>query len=442
MAEPGPGAADPGAHEWVEEQGRFAELCRQWAGLELYALDTEFHRERTYYPRLALLQVASAGGVVLVDPLAVDVRPLAEVLSGPGTMVAHAGDQDVEVLELACGAAPSRLYDTQVAAGFLGMATPSLSRLVENLLGRSLPKSDRLTDWTRRPLTSAQRRYAAADVAHLLELHQVLLARLDAVGRRAWAEQECAELLAGRRRANAPEEAWWKMRDARQLRARSRSVAQEVAAWRERRAAQLDIPARHVLPDMALASIAHRPPRNREELAQVRGLDRRHLGREVTSGVLDAVQRGLALPSSELRVPPEATVDRTRRPVVALAAAWVGQLAADLEVDANLLATRSDLADLLSRRPSRLDHGWRREVVGVPVAGLAAGEAALAFDGRGGLVLEERSHRAVPLESLGRGPGGGERRDAGPDEDRGSAQDDGLVGSEPAAEGDPLSDAE
>lgn len=433
MADPRPAPADGGAHEWVEEQGRFAELCRRWAGLELYALDTEFHRERTYYPRLALLQVASEEGVVLVDPLAVDVRPLAEVLAGPGTMVAHAGDQDVEVLERACGAAPSRLFDTQVAAGFLGMSTPSLSRLVEALLGRSLPKSDRLTDWTRRPLTGPQRRYAAADVAYLLELHRVLLDRLDVVGRREWAEQECAELLAGRRQAGSPDEAWWKMRDARQLRGRSRSVAQEVAAWRERRAAQLDIPARHVLPDMALASIAHRPPRSREELAQVRGLDRRHLGRETEAGVLDAVRRGLELPGAELRTPPEATVDRTRRPAVALAAAWVGQLATDLEVDANLLATRADLADLLTGRPSRLDHGWRREVVGVPVAGLAGGGAALAFDGRGGLVLEERSRRPVSRDSLA-GP-------AAPPP-LGSAEHDRLVGSEAPAEGGALPAAE
>ena len=421
MAEPGSassGPARPGEAEWVSDQDRFEALCGEWAGLERFALDTEFHRERTYFPHLALVQVATDAGVTLVDPLAVDVRPLAAVLEGPGTMVAHAGDQDVEVLALACGAAPGRLFDTQVAAGFLGMSTPSLSRLVESVLGRSLPKSDRLTDWTRRPLTAAQRAYAASDVAHLLDLRQALVERLDALGRLSWAEQECAELLAGRRQPSPPEQAWWKMRDARQLRSRSRGVAQEVAAWRERRAASLDIPARHVLPDMALASIAHRPPRTKEELAQVRGLDRRHLGREAEAGVLEAVRRGLDLDPAELRIPPEASVDRTRRPGVALAAAWVGQLADDLQVDANLLATRADLSDLLEGRPSRLDHGWRRRVVGAPVSGLATGSAALAFDGRGGLVLEQRSHRAVPVESL--------------------AQDDGLVGGQPPGEDGPL----
>src|SRR5581483_8966845 len=131
------------------------------------------------------------------------------------------------------------IFDTQVAAGFLRMVAPSLSRLVESLIGQGLPKSDRLTDWTRRPLSEAQRRYAAADVTHLLELHDVLTKRLENAGRLAWAEQECAEQLANRRTPTSPEQAWWRMREARQLRGASCGVAQEVAAWRERRAAEL-----------------------------------------------------------------------------------------------------------------------------------------------------------------------------------------------------------
>ncbi|HEV2369764.1 MAG TPA: HRDC domain-containing protein, partial [Acidimicrobiales bacterium] len=385
--------APDGSYELVTSAGRFAELCAVWLSEPRYALDTEFHRERTYYPRLALLQVAWSGGVALVDPLEVDIAPLAPVLAGPGLMVAHAGDQDVEVLVLACGQAPARLFDTQVAAGFIGLTAPSLARLVEGMLGRHLPKSDRLTDWTRRPLSEPQRAYAASDVAHLLDLHDVLVARLREVDRLEWAEQECAEQLANRRTPSPPEHAWWRMRDARQLRGSSRGVAQEVAAWRERKASELDVPSRHVLPDMALASIAHRPPRTSAEVAQVRGLETRRLGRDVAQAVLTAVEAGLRLDPSAVERPPDAAVDRTRRPAVALAAAWVGQLADDLEMDPGLLATRTDLADFLSRRPCRLDHGWRREVVGEPVRSLTAGEAALAFDGKGGLVLEARSYR-------------------------------------------------
>lgn len=387
-------AAEP-AIEWVDEQSRFDALCRQWLDLDRYCLDTEFHRERTYFPHLALLQIGWDDSVALVDPLAVNVAPLAEVLTGPGTMVAHAGDQDIEVLELACGSAPRNVFDTQVAAGFLGMATPSLARLAESLLRLVLPKADRLTDWTRRPLTEGQRTYAASDVAHLEDIRSVLVSRLEAEGRLSWAEAECSELVARRRAASPPEQVWWRMRDSRSLRGKSRGVAQEVAAWRERRAATLDRPVRHILPDIALASIAHRPPRNRSELSEVRGLEGRSIGRENEAGLLAAVERGLDLPASELRVPPETTVDRDRRPAVALAAAWVGQLAEDLGIDAGLLATRSELSDLLSGRPSRLDDGWRADVVGHPVRALAGGAAALAFDGAGGLLLEERSHRPV-----------------------------------------------
>ena len=387
-------AAEPSI-EWVDDQSRFEALCRQWLDLERYCLDTEFHRERTYYPHLALLQVGWQDSVALVDPLAVNVAPLAEVLTGPGTMVAHAGDQDIEVLDLACGAAPRNLFDTQVAAGFLGMATPSLARLAESLLHLVLPKADRLTDWTRRPLSEGQRTYAASDVAHLEDIRQVLVSRLEGLGRLGWAEAECSELVARRRTASPPEQVWWRMRDSRSLRGRSRGVAQEVAAWRERRAATLDRPVRHILPDIALARIAHRPPRNRTELTEVRGLEGRSIGRENEAGLLAAVERGLELPASELRLPPETTVDRDRRPAVALAAAWVGQLAEDLGIDAGLLATRSELSDLLSGRPSRLDDGWRADVVGRPVRALAGGAAALAFNGAGGLLLEERSHRPV-----------------------------------------------
>ncbi len=155
--EPPPTASGTGAsrgrasHRLIDEPEALRRLVAELAGAERYGLDTEFHRERTYFPHLALLQVAWPGGIALVDPLAVDVAPLAEVLAGPGLAVLHAADQDLEVLERACGRVPSRLFDTQLAAGFIGFSSPSLSSLVERVLGRRLEKGDQLTDWTRRP---------------------------------------------------------------------------------------------------------------------------------------------------------------------------------------------------------------------------------------------------------------------------------------------------
>ncbi|MBW3669172.1 MAG: ribonuclease D [Actinobacteria bacterium] len=382
--------------EWVDNDERFEAVVAEAMAADAYAVDTEFHRERTYYPHLALLQLAWPGGLVLVDPAAVDLAPLARLLQGPGLAVLHAADQDLEVLDRACGAVPTRLFDTQLAAGFLGMSSPSLVNLVERLLGTRLPKGDRLTDWTRRPLTDEQQAYAASDVVHLIELRDLIAEQLAARGRLAWAEQECEALLRRSRAPQDPTTAWWRIKESRQLRGKARGIAQELAAWRERRAADLDIPPRFVLPDMALASIAQRPPRNAADLAGVRGLEGRHVKGETGEAILGAVRRGSELPQSQVRLPPSDDLDRTLRPAVTLVSAWVAQLSGDLDIDATLLATRSDLhAFLRGDEGARLATGWRHELVGTPVEHLVKGYAALAFDGRGGLLLEKRSYSPV-----------------------------------------------
>lgn len=372
-----------------------AELARQ----DAYAVDTEFHRERTYFARLALVQFAWADRVALVDPLAVDVRPLREVFESPGTAVVHAADQDLEVIERACGAVPSRLFDTQLCAGFIGFSTPSLVHLVERLLGIRLQKGDQLADWTRRPLPAAQLRYAAGDVVHLLRLRDVITERLVALGRDEWAAQECTLELARDHTPPPPEEAWWRIRHARQLRGTSRAVAQTVTAWRERRAREKDVPVRFVLPDLSLIAISQHPPRTRSELEQVRSVDGRHLGAGAAEAVLAAVEEGYALPPSELRLPPVEHLEHVVRPAVSIASAWLAQRAAELGIDQAILGTRSDVVAFLQRRPEgRLSVGWRHELVGEPLRRLAAGEASVAFDGRGDLVLEERSRRPLAVE--------------------------------------------
>jgi len=382
---------------WVDTPGALEDLVSWLADEEVWAFDTEFHREKTYFPHLALLQVAWPGGIAVVDPLALDVAPFATVLAAGGTAVAHAADQDLEVLDRACGRAPSVLFDTQMAAGFLGMSTPSLASLVEREVGVRLPKADRLTDWARRPLSATQRQYAAADVAHLLDLRDRISRQLEERGRMGWAEEECARLLARPRGPQDPETAWWRLKDTRSLRGSSRGVAQEVAAWRERRAAQIDVPPRFVLADLAMLGIAHKPPRSEDELLAIRGLDARSLKAAVRTSLLEAVERGIELPQSVIRSPFTEDNERDLRAATTLAGAWVAQLGRDEEIDPSLLATRTELTALLNGRTAgRLDEGWRKELVGDRVRRLAAGGASLAFDGKGGLLIEERSHR--PLE--------------------------------------------
>ncbi|HTW99251.1 MAG TPA: HRDC domain-containing protein [Acidimicrobiales bacterium] len=392
----------PAARQVISDPTALADLVAELVRADRYGLDTEFHRERSYFPHLALVQVAWPGGIALVDPLAVDVAPLAEVLAGPGLAVLHAADQDLEVLDRACGRVPSRLFDTQLAAGFIGFSSPSLSSLVERLLGQRLEKGDQLTDWTRRPLTPAQLRYAASDVAHLLELHDRIAAELDSTGRSAWAAEECALMLARARSAVLPEEAWWRLKHARQLRGPERGIAQCVAAWRERRAQALDLPVRFILSDLALLSITHRPPRTRSELEQVRSLDIRQLGGAAASELLEAVAAGRSLGSRLLRLPPSQGTSAPVRPAVTLAASWLAERAQALRIDPAILATRADLVAYLQERPEgRLVNTWRHGLIGEPLARLAAGELALAFGADGSLVLEERTYRRVELDASG-----------------------------------------
>ena len=401
---------------WVDEPAPLRDLVEELRDQPWYAMDTEFHRERTYWPKLALVQVAWAApgsrpppNIAFIDPLRVELRPLAAVLDGDGTAVVHAAEQDLEVLEQACGTVPSRLFDTQVAAGFLGFASASLAALAAQLLDVRLPKGDRLTDWTRRPLDDGQRDYAAADVAHLLELQARMATDLEAMGRLAWAEEECEIVRRRRRGPQEPDTAWWRVREVRHVRGQARAVAQCLAAWREQKAAAVDRPPRMVLSDMAVVTIASHPPRSVDDLRGLRGVDGRALGGGTSREILAAVADGLALGPDLLRLPTPEELDRRLRPAVALASAWIGQLAVDLHIDAALLATRADLHALLCGDPdARLASGWRAELVGEPVRRLVGGEAALAFNGRGSLVLEPRVAGAGGSYIGGSAPGSDE----------------------------------
>jgi ribonuclease D len=388
-------------HRLVTDARSLEEVVDELAAEAEYAVDTEFHRERTYFPKVALVQLAWGPGpeVALVDPLAVDLKPLARVLEGPGTAIMHAANQDLEVLHRACGAVPSRLLDTQLAAGFVGFSTPSLSLLADRVLGVHLPKASRLTDWLRRPLGEAQQTYAAADVLHLAAIADEVRRVLAETGRLAWAEEECEELRARDWGPPDPEAAWLRMKEARQLRGKSRAVARNVAAWRERRAAELDTPPRHVLPDLALVGIAMNPPASAADLKRLRGVDDRHTRGKTANEILDAVKVGLDAPPDAVPAARREEVDRDQRPAVALASAWLGQLARELKIDAALLATRSDLSTFLNGDDSsRLASGWRDQLLGEPIRRLVAGEFALAFDGKGGLTLEERSGKPVTVD--------------------------------------------
>lgn len=372
---------------WVDTNRDVDAVLAEISGVEFYFLDTEFHREKTYFPQLALIQIAARQRVFVIDPLTIDLDKFHPLFASDSVCVLHAAQQDLDVMSQSIGAVPSRILDTQLLAGFLGYSQPSLASLVQSFLKIVVPKGDRLTDWLRRPLTKDQLSYAASDVVYLEELLSLLLARLHEKGRTQWAFDACEELRTKRTGPQPAEDAWLRVKDVRTLKGRARWVAQSVAYWREERAMDLDIPPRHVLSDIAVLGIAQRAPRSPDDLLQCRGVDNRHVNgstgktllASIAVGVDNAKQGDLAFPSSDTD-----DLDKSLRSAATLVSAWITELARQSELDAGLLGTRKDINELLSGlATARLRHGWRAEIVGRDIEDLVSGRKALTFTQNG-----------------------------------------------------------
>lgn len=372
---------------WVADNDTLDSIVDDLVSVERYAIDTEFHREKTYYPQLALVQISWHNRIALIDPLAVDTHRLARLFESNVLAVIHAAQQDLEVLQHSCGVAPRQIFDTQLSAGFLGYSTPSLSSLVQSEFKVVLPKADRLTDWLRRPLSVAQIKYAASDVEYLLQLHDRLAERLNAQGRQEWAMEACEELRIRPHGPVDPTLAWLKIKEVRALRGPARGVAQNLAEWRERKAMDVDIPPRRVLSDMALLAIAQKMPTSETDLMQSRGIEARQIGGTIANEILETVRQGMTR-SQPGPVSDADDVDRDLRPAVTLISAWVSELARQHHIDVALLGTRSDITALLRDQPdARLARGWRARIVGDDIKRIVSGHAGLSFDARGGLRL-------------------------------------------------------
>jgi ribonuclease D len=375
------------------------ELAAQARAQGRLAIDTEFVSERRYQALLCLAQVAvpdpdAPDGVrtEVLDPLGdepLDPAPLAEVLGDPNVeILVHAGRQDVAILRRSWGAEIHNVFDTQVAAGFLGYGNQEgYESLVRKVLNVRLKGSEGFTKWDRRPLTPQQLAYAGDDARMLLSLAEVIERRLEERGRLAWAHEEC-QALEQIDDDRDPADVYERLPRLGRLDDRGRAVARELVEWREAIAREMDRPAGYVLPDQALIELARRPPANAEALDQVRGLPQQTLHRR-SRELIEAIGRGKRreVPPA----PPEPPARDSRdAPLVSLAQALVRHRSQESNVAVELIATQGELAALVAAHKRgkegegiRVTSGWRRDLVGDELAELLAGRRSLTVaDGR------------------------------------------------------------
>jgi len=363
-----------------------AAFCQPLTGADYIAVDTEFMRERTYWPKLCLAQVAGPDEAAAIDALAdgIDLAPLDELMANAKVLkVFHAARQDVEIFYLRSGKVPKPLFDTQVAAMVCGHGeAASYESLATKLAKARIDKSSRFTDWSRRPLSERQITYALSDVTHLRVVYEKLHRQLEKSGRISWIAEEMAVLNDAATYRADPEMAWRRLKP-RGASPRLLGILKEAAAWRERTAQRIDIPRQRLLRDEQLLEIASHAPKSIEELALTRGLGRGFAegwqGREL----LEAIEKARNLPEGALPArerPPEQ--QRAPGAVVDLLRTLLRLKAEQAGVAARLVASADDLDRLAAgKRDVHALSGWRKEIFGSDAVDLIEGRLALALDG-------------------------------------------------------------
>jgi ribonuclease D len=385
-------------HPLITDSESLRSLCERLAKSPFVAVDTEFMRENTYWPDLCLIQIGNEEEAAAVDPKAdgIDMGPLLDLLTDNEDVlkVFHAGGQDVEIIYNLTGKTPHPLFDTQVAAMALGLGEQvGYSNLVESLIGHSLDKGARFTDWGRRPLDKRQIDYAIGDVTHLATLFPKMLQRLRKTGRGEWLDEEMERLANPANYENDPALAWKRVRvSSRKPDVLGRLKA--LAGWREQEARGKNLPRGRIMKDETLADVAAHPPASQEGLARVRGLSPAWASNDIGGRLMAALRDAAPLSPDEL--PP-----REERPGLGKEGALVADLlklllkirSRETNVAARLIA-RSDELELLAagrREGLSILEGWRFEQFGRDALDLVEGR--LAFGVKGGKLLMTRTEQ-------------------------------------------------
>lgn len=374
---------------YIRDAEALSEAVEALCSAPVVALDTEFMRERTYFARLCLIQMATTEASYLIDAIALEgkLEPLARVLGAPGIVkIVHAGSQDVEILLRATGSTVAPVFDTQIAATLAGFPTQvGYAQLVHDLLGVKIDKSDTFTDWSVRPLSEAQLVYAEADVLHLPAVYRLLHERLVREGRLGWLADDFERLADPATYEVDPREQYRRVKRASSLDRRSLAVLRELAAWRETEAQRRDTPKRWLISDESLIEVARRRPASAAELATIRGVNDRVASRNA-SAVLAAIEAGMAVPDDELpRLPKRDRIPTDAQPVADLLNAVLRVRAREHGVAPGLIASRDDLERFAAgdREGHPLSSGWRHTLAGAELGAILDGVVSVrVVDGK------------------------------------------------------------
>ena len=374
-----------------------AAFCTAARAHDYVTVDTEFLRERTYYSKLCLIQMAHPGpeedSAVLIDPLAGDLslEPLYDLFRDESVVkVFHAARQDLEIFWVEAGVFPKPLFDTQVAAMVCGFGEQvGYETLVRKIVRQPLDKTSRFTDWSRRPLSAAQKTYALADVTHLRQIYEYLAAELDKTGRAHWVAEELRTLTDPATYDIRPEDAWRRVK-TRTNSARFLAIVRELAAFRERYAQDNNIPRNRVFKDDALVELASAKPRSMADLGGLRLLLREARKGAIAEGILQAVERGVNCPAEDLPKPDRSRDKLQVNPALAdLLRVLLKSKTESAGVAAKLIAPSADLdAIAAGLRDVPALSGWRYEVFGADALRLCEGKIALAAKGQTVKVVE------------------------------------------------------
>ena len=379
---------------FITTTDELAALCARLSTEEFVTVDTEFMRERTYYPELCLVQLAGTHDVAVVDAQAkgIDLAPLGVLLAKPDVVkVFHACRQDVEIFLLMFDAVPLNLFDTQVAAMVAGFGDQvGYDALVQALTGGHIDKAHRFSDWSARPLTKAQVDYAAADVTHLRTVYERLMARLRVDGRMAWVGQEMAALADPDTYRVNPERAWERLK-LRTGNKRQLAMIQAIAAWREREAQRINIPRQRLVKDEQIPEIAALAPETAEALAKARGITSGFAQGKSGQSLLAVIAAAKALPEGDLpRADKPRDTPRASPALVALLKVLLNAVAEQNNVAPRLLASSEDIETLAlgEAEGNAALEGWRGEMFGRDALRLIRGEIALSAQGKRVKIVE------------------------------------------------------